>query len=69
MVARTEARTPGGIGRNGLFAEDVLVTVDAGGEMNGAEAWGRGEDDNVDAGVDEFLIGVETEELLGFIDF
>ena len=35
----------------------------------GGSAWRRGEDDNVNAGIDEFLIGVEAEELLGLFDF
>ncbi len=48
------------VGSNRLFAEYMFVGCNASFEMDWTETGGRGEDDDVDAGVDYFLIGVEA---------
>ena len=45
-----------------LLAEDVLPGLDRGLEVDRAEARRRGEDDEVDAGVEHLLVGVEPVE-------
>ena len=52
----------GNVDCHGFFDEGVLPGVDGGAEVLGAEA-GRGcEDDEVDSGVDDLLIGIESYE-------
>ena len=52
----------GAINRDGFLAENMFSRRNGGLEMDGTEAGRRGEDDDVDAGVDDFLISVEADE-------
>ena len=47
---------------DGLLAEHVFSSLDAGAQMRGPESGRRGENDDVDSTVDEFLISVEAEK-------
>lgn len=53
----------GGVGGEGFFGEDMFSCGDCGGELDGAEGGVGCEDDDVDACVDDLLIGVEADEL------
>ena len=46
----------------------MLVRVDAGGQMVGRKPGRRGEQHDIDAAVDHFLVGVETEKLIRCLD-
>ena len=48
---------------HGFLAEDVLACVDAGPEVRGTEAWRRGQQDDVNAAVDDALVRIEAQEL------
>src|ERR1051326_3606777 len=56
------AADAGGIRRHRFPAEDVLSRRDGGFQMKGAETGRRGENDNIDAAVDNFLVSVEADE-------
>ncbi len=60
----------GGVGANGLLHEDVLARGDGGGIVDRAEARRRGQQDDIGAGGDRLLVGVETSEdaVLGHVD-
>ena len=57
-----------GVGGDGFFAEDMFTGADGGFEVLGAESGRGSEQDDVDAAVDEFLIGVESDEAMIGID-
>lgn len=52
----------GGVGGHGFFAEDVFTGLDSGAEVDGAEAGRGGEEDDIDTGIDDALVGVEADE-------
>ena len=51
-----------GVDGDGLFEEGVHAFLRSVLEHLRAEDWGRGEDDHVDAGVDDLLVGIEADE-------
>lgn len=52
-----------------FFTENVFASVNSGAHVLWAEAWRGGEDDEVNAGVDHFLEGVDAGELAVGGDF
>src|SRR5665213_1980939 len=57
-----------GIGRHRLFRKDVLALLDGVLEMNRPKSRRRRDDDQVGAGVDRLLIGVEADKLMIVLD-
>jgi hypothetical protein len=51
-----------GVGGHGLLGEDVLVAFHRVAEVHRTESRRRGEQDDVDPGVDELLEGVESNK-------
>jgi hypothetical protein len=69
LLARLDhAAHAGGVGRHRLLAEDVLAGGDGVLQLHRAEAGRRREQDDVDAGVDDLLVGVQAEELVVRLD-
>jgi hypothetical protein len=52
-----------GIDGHGFLTEDMLPGIHCGLEMHGAEAGRAGEQNDIDAAVEELLIGVDTDKL------
>ena len=61
-------RTPGCVDGDGDFDEGVFAGLDGRVELFGAEAWRRGEDDDVDVGFHHFPVGIEAGEAILRID-
>ena len=62
---RTHAR---GVDGDRLLGEDVLAGLDRRPQVQRAEVRGRGQQHDVDAGVDHLLVGVEADEAALFRD-
>src|SRR6185437_16003995 len=56
------------IGGDRLFAEDMLIGVDAGGKMGRSKSWRSRKNDDIDAAIDHLFIGVEAQELARRLD-
>ena len=68
FAGRHEAPHADRIGGDGLLGEHVLSGVNRRFEMHRPVAGRRGQHHDVDVGVDQFLVGVETDEMMVRID-
>ena len=68
LACRQNRAHPGGIDRDRLLGENVLAGVDRGPKVLGAKVRRLGQQYDVDAGVDQLLVGVEADEAALFRD-